>query len=74
MNALSGHIVIADQILSEADKVIKAINSTLLKNYGISHTTLQVEPEKKVSFRHGLNHPAERDDTRMGEEQNAGKN
>ena len=74
MNALSGHIVIADQILSEADKVIKTINSTLLEIYGISHTTLQVEPEKKVSFRPGLNHTAKRDDARTGEEQNAGKN
>jgi cobalt-zinc-cadmium efflux system protein len=74
MNALSGHIVIADQILSEADKVIKTINSTLLEIYGISHTTLQVEPEKKVSFRPGLNHTAERDDARTGKEQNAGKN
>jgi cobalt-zinc-cadmium efflux system protein len=73
MNALSGHIVIADQILSEADKIIKAINSTLLESYGISHTTLQVEPEKKVSFRHGLNHTIKKNDVEIGEGQNNDK-
>ena len=51
MNALSGHIVVPDQILSEADKAVQAINRMLLEKYGITHTTLQVEPEKKVSFR-----------------------
>lgn len=53
MNALSGHIVVPDQILSEADKVVQAINRKLLENYGISHTTIQVEPERKVLFKHG---------------------
>ncbi len=53
MNALSGHIVVPDQILSEADKAVQAINRMLLEKYGITHTTLQVEPEKKVSFRRG---------------------
>jgi cobalt-zinc-cadmium efflux system protein len=60
MNALSGHIVVPDQILSEADKAVQAINRMLLEKYGITHTTLQVEPEKKVSFRHGSNDPADR--------------
>jgi cobalt-zinc-cadmium efflux system protein len=55
MNALSGHIVVPDQILSEADKVVQAINRKLLENYGISHTTIQVEPEKKVVFKRGFN-------------------
>ena len=55
MNALSGHIVVPDQILSEADKVVQAINRKLLENYRISHTTIQVEPEKKVSFKRGSN-------------------
>ena len=54
MNALSGHIVVPDQILSEADKAVQAINRMLLEKYGITHTTLQVEPEKKVSFKRGL--------------------
>lgn len=55
MNALSGHVVIPDQILSEADKVVQTINRKLLENYGISHTTIQVEPEKKVLFKRGSN-------------------
>jgi cobalt-zinc-cadmium efflux system protein len=55
MNALSGHIVVTDQILSEADKVVQAINRKLLENYGISHTTIQVEPERKVLFKRGSN-------------------
>lgn len=60
MNALSGHIVVPDQILSEADKAVQAINRMLLEKYGITHTTLQVEPEKKVSFRRGSNDPGDR--------------
>lgn len=60
MNALSGHIVVPDQILSEADKAVQAINRMLLEKYGITHTTLQVEPEKKVSFKRGLNDPVDR--------------
>lgn len=55
MNALSGHIVVPDQILSEADKVVQVINRKLLENYGINHTTIQVEPEKKVLFKRGSN-------------------
>ncbi|MGI0001662.1 MAG: cation diffusion facilitator family transporter, partial [Nitrososphaeraceae archaeon] len=60
MNALSGHIVVPDQILSEADNAVQAINRMLLEKYGITHTTLQVEPEKKVSFRRGSNDPRDR--------------
>lgn len=60
MNALSGHIVVPDQILSEADKAVQAINRMLLEKYRITHTTLQVEPEKKVSFRRGSNDPGDR--------------
>jgi cobalt-zinc-cadmium efflux system protein len=60
MNALSGHIVVPDQILSEADKAVQAINRMLLEKYGITHTTLQVEPEKKVSFRRSSNDPGDR--------------
>ena len=60
MNALSGHIVVPDQILSEADKAVQAINGMLLEKYGITHTTLQVEPEKKVSFRRGSNNLGDR--------------
>lgn len=55
MNALSGHIVVHDQMLSQADKVVQTINKVLSERYGISHTTLQVEPEQEVSFRRGSN-------------------
>lgn len=61
MNALSGHIVVPDQILSEADRVVQAINRKLLENYGISHTTIQVEPEKKVVFKRGSNDQKDRE-------------
>ena len=60
MNALSGHIVVPDQILSEADKAVQAINRMLLEKYEITHTTLQVEPEKKVSLKRGSNDPGDR--------------
>jgi cobalt-zinc-cadmium efflux system protein len=73
MNALSGHVVLPDQILSEADKIIKEIKSTLLEKYGISHTTLQVEPEKKIPFRHGLNHAIKKGDAGKGEEPNTNR-
>ena len=53
MNALSGHIVVADQMVSEADRVVQAVNKILSEGYGITHTTLQVEPEQVVSFKHG---------------------
>jgi cobalt-zinc-cadmium efflux system protein len=65
MNALSGHIVVPDQILSEADKVVQAINRKLLENYGIGHTTIQIEPEKKVLFKRGSN---DRNDRKTVEE------
>ncbi|HEY9388065.1 MAG TPA: cation diffusion facilitator family transporter [Nitrososphaeraceae archaeon] len=55
MNALSGHIVVHDQMLSQADKVVQTINKVLSERYGINHTTLQVEPEQEVSFRRGSN-------------------
>lgn len=60
MNVLSGHIVVPDQILSEADKLVQTINKTLLENYGITHSTLQVEPEKKISFNRGSDDSKER--------------
>ena len=59
MNALSGHIVVADQMVSEADRVVQAVNKILSEGYGITHTTLQVEPEQVVSFKHGSNASAD---------------
>jgi cobalt-zinc-cadmium efflux system protein len=59
MNALSGHIVVADQMVSEADRVVQAVNKILSEGYGITHSTLQVEPEQVVSFKHGSNTSAD---------------
>jgi Co/Zn/Cd efflux system component len=59
MNALSGHLVVADQMVSEADRVVQAVNKVLSEGYGITHTTLQVEPEQVVSFKHGSNASAD---------------
>jgi hypothetical protein len=43
--------------------VVQATNKTLLEKFGISHTTLQVEPEKKVSFKLSSNDPEDRGTT-----------
>jgi cobalt-zinc-cadmium efflux system protein len=50
MNALSGHVVVADQMLSQSNMVIQAINKVLVERYNIHHTTIQVEPEHEISF------------------------
>jgi cobalt-zinc-cadmium efflux system protein len=50
MNALSGHVVVADQMLSQSNMVIQAINKALVERYNIHHTTIQVEPEHEISF------------------------
>ena len=51
MNALSGHVVVRDQMLSQSGLVIDAINQRLARQYGIEHTTLQMESEKEISFK-----------------------
>jgi len=50
MDALSGHIVVKDQMLSQSGKVLQQVNSALSK-FNISHTTIQLEHEQEVSFR-----------------------
>ncbi len=50
MDALSGHIVVKDQMLSQSGKVLQQVNSTLSK-FNISHTTIQLEHEQEVSFK-----------------------
>jgi cobalt-zinc-cadmium efflux system protein len=66
MNALSGHIVVPDQMLSQADKVVQTINKVLSERYSINHTTLQVEPEQEVSFRHGGNASSDNEHSETG--------
>ena len=52
MNALSGHVVIPDQMLSESSKLLSKINTMLAERYNITHTTIQMESEREVYFRH----------------------
>jgi len=50
MNALSGHVVVHDQMLSQSIKLLDDINRVLAERYNITHTTVQLENEHKVSF------------------------
>jgi cobalt-zinc-cadmium efflux system protein len=51
MDALSGHVVVRDQMLSESNKLLSEINTVLAKRYNITHTTIQMEHEREISFR-----------------------
>jgi Co/Zn/Cd efflux system component len=51
MDALSGHVVVRDQMLSQSSKLLDDINRVLAERYNITHTTIQLENEQKVSFR-----------------------
>jgi cobalt-zinc-cadmium efflux system protein len=51
MNALSGHVVVRDQMLSQSSKLINEINAVLAERYNITHTTIQLESEQEVSFK-----------------------
>jgi cobalt-zinc-cadmium efflux system protein len=41
--ALSGHLVIEDQMVSKSDQILKEANKILQEKFGITHTTLQLE-------------------------------
>src|SRR5690606_4045005 len=51
MNALSGHVVVRDQMLSQSSNLINEINAMLAERYNITHTTIQLESEQEVSFK-----------------------
>ena len=51
MDALSGHVVVRDQMLSQSSRLLSEINKVLAERYGITHTTIQLENEREVSFR-----------------------
>lgn len=51
MVALSGHIVVQDQMLSQSSKLLDDIKKVLSERYNITHTTIQLENEQKVSFK-----------------------
>lgn len=51
MDALSGHVVVRDQMLSQSAKLLDEINHLLSERYEIRHTTIQLENEPTVSFK-----------------------
>jgi len=51
MDALSGHVVVRDQMLSQSSKLLEDINRVLAERFNITHTTIQLENEQEVSFR-----------------------
>ena len=51
MDALSGHVVVRDQMLSESSKVLSEINTVLAERYDITHTTIQLEHEREIAFK-----------------------
>jgi cobalt-zinc-cadmium efflux system protein len=51
MDALSGHVVVRDQMLSQSSKLLSEINNVLAERYNITHTTIQLEHENKIWFR-----------------------
>jgi cobalt-zinc-cadmium efflux system protein len=51
MDAVSGHVVVRDQMLSESSKLLSEINRVLTERYNITHTTIQMEHEREISFK-----------------------
>jgi len=51
MDALSGHVVVRDQLLSQSGRLLADINKVLAERYNITHTTIQLESEHEVSFK-----------------------
>jgi cobalt-zinc-cadmium efflux system protein len=51
MDALSGHVVVRDQMLSESSELLSEINKVLTERYNITHTTIQMEHEREISFK-----------------------
>ena len=51
MDALSGHVVVRDQMLSQSSKLLTEINKILAERYNITHTTIQLEHESEISFK-----------------------
>ena len=51
MDALSGHVVVRDQMLSQSGRLLEKLNRTLSEKYSIRHTTIQLENEPEVSFK-----------------------
>lgn len=43
INAMSGHVVIEDQALSESSSILESLSQMLARKYGIDHATIQFE-------------------------------
>lgn len=43
LHALSAHLLLSDQLISKADQIIKQVEKVLSNEFGINHTTLQIE-------------------------------
>lgn len=54
MHALSGHVVVKDQMLSQSSQLLNDIAKLLADRYNISHTTIQLEHEREVSFKRSI--------------------
>lgn len=48
INALSGHVVIQDQMVSESARIIDEIDRAMKTKFNISHTTIQLESDKTI--------------------------
>lgn len=46
MNALSGHVIVKDQMVSESARIIDEIDKILRVKFNVSHTTIQIESGK----------------------------
>jgi cobalt-zinc-cadmium efflux system protein len=54
LHALSAHLLIRDQMVSRSTEVVEAVNHSLAEQFGITHTTLQLECAKCESCPSGI--------------------
>ncbi len=54
IHALSAHLLIEDQSVSQSGEIIEAVNQSLARDFNITHTTLQLECEKCASCPSGI--------------------
>ena len=54
VNAMSAHLIIEDQKVSQSGEIVDLVNRYLAEQYNITHTTLQLECEKCESCPSGI--------------------
>ena len=54
IHALSAHLIIADQMVSQSTEIVEKVTHDLSENFSITHTTLQLECEKCESCPSGI--------------------